>query len=419
MKFTALAQAKKILIYGYGVEGQSTEKFLKSHFPDLQINIYDDNLPEFEFKEFEFYDLIICSPGIDRGKIKNGVESKITSQTELFFANITETERKKIIGITGTKGKSTTVQFCADLLTLAGKKVRIGGNFGVPPLDLWDDLRAGKIDRIIFEISSFQLEHLKASPHIALFLNLFGDHLDRHKTIENYFLAKANIFKYQTPEDFLIVPEVSGKLLEFSRGKGRFVLASPLSEDFFPKDSIFRALHFRQNLGTVKTLCDILKIPAKVLEKTAQKFKGLPHRMEFFAEKNGIRFVNDSIAVNPTAVMAAVQFFKDDLGSIILGGRSGGDSWETLLTLLRDQTSALILLPNGESFDEILRTAKMLHFPPQRILQAETLEEITDIALKNTPPKTVCLLSPGAKSFDRFKDYREKGKAFKRFVEQA
>jgi len=166
----------------------------------------------------------------------------------------------------------------------------------------------------------------------------------------------------------------------------------------------------------MKTLCDILRISFETLKKTAQEFKGLPHRMEFFAEKNGIRFVNDSIAVNPTAVMAAVQFFKDDLGSIILGGRSGGDSWEKLLTLLRDETNALVLLPQGESFDDILHTAHHLHFPSGRIIQSENLESITHIALKKTPPKTVCLLSPGAKSFDRFKDYREKGNAFKSFV---
>jgi UDP-N-acetylmuramoyl-L-alanine---L-glutamate ligase len=414
MKFETLSNAKNILIYGYGIEGKSTENFLKCRFPDSAIRLRDDAWDE--NPEFTEFDVIIRSPGIPREKITGVGTEKITSQTELFFGNLTEDQRHKIIGITGTKGKSTTTQFCKDLLTNAGKTVKIAGNFGVPPLELMDELQRGTVDFIVFEISSFQLEYLQGSPHIAIFLNLFGDHLERHGTVEEYFLAKSNIFRYQVSEDFLIVPEVSGKLLEFSRGNGRFVLASPLNEDSFQADSVFRALHFRQNLGTMKTLCDILKIPSITLEKTAQEFKGLEHRMELFVERNGIRFVNDSIASNPTAAMAAVRFFKNDLGSIILGGKPSGDSWEELLTIIRDETESVILLPNGESLSDILRAMENIQFPTERVEQAEHLKDIVALAKKRTPQGKVCLLSPGAKSFDCFKSYREKGDIFKRLV---
>ncbi len=415
MKFGTLQQAKNILIYGYGVEGKSTENFLKCRFPDSSIRLRDDAWDK--HPEFEDFDVIIRSPGIPREKITGVGIEKITSQTELFFGNLTEEERIKIIGITGTKGKSTTTQFCKDLLTNAGKKVKIAGNFGVPPLDLLDDLQRGTVDFIVFEISSFQLEHLQESPHIAIFLNLFGDHLERHGTVEEYFLAKSNIFRYQGKEDFLIVPDVSGKLLEFSRGIGRFILSRELSEELFGEDSVFRAHHFLQNLGTMRTLCDILKIPLELLEKTAKEFQGLEHRMELFVERNGIRFVNDSIASNPTAAMAAVRFFKNDLGSIVLGGRPSGDSWNELLTLLRDETSSIILLPNGESLHDILEMVEHIGFPSERIVQAESFEEIVALAKKQTPQGKVCLLSPGAKSFDCFKNYREKGEIFKKLVD--
>jgi UDP-N-acetylmuramoyl-L-alanine---L-glutamate ligase len=428
MKFEQLTQAKKVLLYGYGVEGQSTEAFLKSHFPHIQVDLYDDNFSEsglenktFQKKSelcFTDYSLVIHSPGIPREKITGIEENKITSQTELFFENISEDERQKIIGITGTKGKSTTTQFCTDLLTNAGKTAKIAGNFGVPPLELLDELKTGDLDFIVFEISSFQLEHLQTSPHIAIFLNLFGDHLERHGTVEDYFLAKSNIFRYQINEDFLIMPEVSGKLLEFSRGNGRFVLSQELEEDLFAEDSVFRAKHFRQNLGTMRTLCQILKIEESVLEKTAQEFKGLSHRMELFVEKNGIRFVNDSIASNPTAAMAAVRFFGRDLGSIILGGKPSGDSWEGLLTLLLNETESIILLPNGDSLGDIIRTCEEVNFPSERIVHAECFEEIVTLAKEKTPTGKVCLLSPGAKSFDCFKSYREKGDVFKKLVNE-
>jgi len=419
MKFEKLRQAKKILLYGYGVEGKSTEQFLSVKFGNIPVDIRDDfSLPASKQLDFADYDVIIRSPGIPLQKVLNVEAEKITSQTELFFENLTESERQKIIGITGTKGKSTTTQFCTDLLTNAGKKVKIAGNFGVPPLELFEELQDEKLDLIVFEASSFQLEHLSVSPHIAIFLNLFGDHLDRHGTKEDYFLAKSNIFRYQNEEDFLIVPEVSGQLLEFTRGNGRFVLASPLEENLFAEASVFKALHFRQNLGTMRTLCAILSIPETTLVKTAQEFKGLFHRLELFVEKNEIRFVNDTIAVNPTATLAAVNFFKKDLGTIILGGRPSGDTWEELLTVILNETEAILLLPDGESFDALLVATQAMNFPPDRMVQAKHLEDVVALAFEKTPSGKVCLLSPGAKSFDCFKNYRERGNTFKKLVEQ-
>jgi len=184
----------------------------------------------------------------------------------------------------------------------------------------------------------------------------------------------------------------------------------------FREDSVFRAHHFLQNLGTMRTLCDILKIPLELLEKTAKEFQGLEHRMELFVERNGIRFVDDSIAVNPTASIAAVQFFKNDLGSIVLGGRPSGDSWNELLRFLLDKTESIILLPNGESLHDILEMGERIGFPSERIFQAESFEEIVALAKRKTPQGKVCLLSPGAKSFDCFENYREKGDMFKRLA---
>ncbi|MCF7812553.1 UDP-N-acetylmuramoyl-L-alanine--D-glutamate ligase [Candidatus Gracilibacteria bacterium] len=415
MKAEQLKKAKSILIYGYGVEGQSTEKFLTHHFPNLQIHIFDDHREEFSrITDLNTFDFIFRSPGVPIRKLQNIPAEKITSQTEFFLENISEEERRKTVGITGTKGKSTTTKFCQELLQNAGKNVAIAGNFGVPPLDLLPDLP--QYDFIIAELSSFQLEFVKQSPHIAIFLNLFPDHLERHKTVDEYFRAKSNLWRHQQEEDVLIVPEKTGLKIDFSWIHARLVLSPPLPKSIFPENSVFRADHFRENLGTIQSLCEILKISEEIVEKTARNFKGLPHRMELFAEKNGVRFVNDSIASNQGASLAAVKFFKNDLGSILLGGRPSGDNWNCLLTFLKDETESLLLLPDGESFDAITQTLRDIQFPEKRILHRQNFEDIVRTGISMTPKGKICLLSPGAKSFDLFADYQERGNTFKSIV---
>ncbi|MCF7917525.1 UDP-N-acetylmuramoyl-L-alanine--D-glutamate ligase [Candidatus Gracilibacteria bacterium] len=419
MKFSLLASNAKILIYGYGDEGRSTEKFFKENYPQFKISLFDENKTEPEFLKpgfkFQDFDLIVRSPGVPREKI-DAPTNKITSQVELFFENLSESERQKTIGITGTKGKSTTTKFCAELLQNTGRTVAIAGNFGVPPLDVLPAFQKGEYDFVILELSSFQLEHLSNSPHIAILLNLYRDHLERHQTVEKYHAAKSNLFRHQHADDFLIVPEETGAFLDMTLFKGRCIFSSTIQESLFPETSVFRALHFRQNFGTMKSLCDILKIPETLLQKTAHEFQGLPHRMEIFTEKNGIQFVNDSIASNPSASLAAVKFFGKKLGSIILGGRPSGDSWTELLQVIKTQTNALVLLPDGDSLEVIQKTLADIQFPHQRVIHQKNFEEIVEAGLSHTPKGKVCLLSPGAKSFDKFPNYKEKGNTFKKLV---
>jgi UDP-N-acetylmuramoylalanine--D-glutamate ligase len=406
---------KKVLLYGYGTEGRSSEKFFQKHFSHLEISIFDDSLNS-KSREFEQYDAIIRSPGVPKEKITPISPKKITSQTELFFASLNEKQRKKIIGITGTKGKSTTTKFCSEFLDRAGHSVGIIGNFGIPPLEVWQDFENGKYDFLVAEFSSFQLESVRHSPHIAIVLNLFADHLDRHKSIEKYHDAKKNIVQYQKKNDILILPEEMKSVFDISTYKSHILYSKTFPKKYFPLNSSFRALHFRQNLGTLLSLCDVLKIDQSFLYQTAKYFQGLPHRMEFFAEKNGIRFVNDAIATNPKASLAAVTFFGKNLGSIILGGTPSGDSWKNLLQKIKNDTSSILLLPEGKSLHEISATLHQIDFPQNRIFGGENLTEIVKIALTHTPKGMVCLLSPGAKSFDRFENYRQKGDTFKKLI---
>ena len=457
MKFEKLAKAKNILIYGYGVEGKSNFTFLSQKFPEKNIEIFDENIPEFSESKnlksntsfgclggsqneccpipgrarerdgvpFAHFDCIVTSPGIPRTKLTNVPEEKFTSNTEIFFENLPESARKKVIGISGTKGKSTTVKFCAEVLQSAEYSVKTGGNYTPPLLDLFDDFVKVGIDFLVAELSSFQLEHLKVSPHIAIFLSFFPDHIDRHGEMEKYFEAKKNLWAHQTPNDFLIVPENLILPSPFGRGAGgegdsQLLFSHPIPSDFFPETSVFRAPHFLENFGTVVSLLNVLKVsnPHEVLKKIAKKFRGLPHRLEFFAEKNGIQFFDDSIATNPESSIVAVKFFGKNLGSIILGGQFPHAKFESLLEAIRDETDALVLLPDTEVQPKILAAAEKINFPVERIIRGKDLAEIVKRAFEKTPPHKACLLSPAAKSLDQFKNYRERGDAFKKLVRE-
>jgi len=410
--FSTLKNSKKVLLYGYGVEGKSTKKFLQKHFPELKITIFNDSSNSSAIAE-ELYDLIILSPGIPRSKVKNISPDKITSQTELFFSNLPEEKRKKVIGITGTKGKSTTTKFCTEVLENAGHTVKIGGNYGIPLLDLFDDFLADKFEFIVAELSSYQLENLSVSPGIAIFLNFFQDHLDRHKTIQNYFLAKKNLWLHQRTGDWFIVTEVSRNLI--GQSPQNPIFTSKLSADFFPKNSIFKAGYWLENFGTIKKLAELLNISEEIVFDTSQKFKGLPHRLEFFKTRKEIKFYDDAISVNPDATLATVTFLDKNLGSIILGGQDRQQNFSNLTKKLSSLNTYLIIL-KSEVSASLLKNCQKNKIPNEKISVVNNLTEAVDIAFQKTSPQHICLLSPASPSYDQFKNFEEKGALFQKLV---
>jgi UDP-N-acetylmuramoylalanine--D-glutamate ligase len=426
MKLLDLFTATSILLYGYGVEGKSSENFLRQRCPHAEIKIFDDNNPTFpssiscEFRRAcESAEAIVVSAGISRAKVPEPFQSKCTSNGEIFFSNLPEKEHQKVIAIGGTKGKSTTVKFCAEFLNNAGLKTLIGGNYGIPLLDLFDDLTKEKIDFIVAELSSFQLEYLKKSPHISVFLNLFPDHLDRHKTLDQYFKAKHNLWKHQTKNDFLITPEVFYSHMIATQPKGKLISASPLSAQIFPEKSIFRANHFLENFGVVREIGKILEIELTdhFLAETAQRFKGLPHRLEFFLDKNEVHFYDDSISTNVGSALAAIEFFQDTLGSLVLGGQDRKQDFTYLCeTVPKIAPNATVIVYKSEVSDLLVKTLKTHKV---RFVLAKTLKEAAEIAVKTTLQGMHCVFSPAAPSFDLFKSYIERGNLWKQYVAEA
>ena len=429
MKLKKIAEAERILVYGYGREGQAAFDFLSTRFPDKHIKVFDENpflVPKDSLcpKSEEVpwcvaspqkcnVDIVVVSPGIPRPKLAHMPSEKLTSNTEIFFENLPEKLRKKVIGISGTKGKSTTTKFCTEMLQEAHYKTKACGNYGVPLLEVFDDFMAGDYDFLVAELSSFQLENLKVSPGIALFLNIYSDHLDRHKTQKNYFEAKKNLWAHQKKGDIFITPH-SAPICKEGICTCSCHNSSPLSKEFFPNDSVFQAPYFLDNFGTVGKLAERLNISQKTVQKVARNFTGLPHRLEFFAEKQGIKFYDDSLSTNPDSTIASVDFFGKKLGSIILGGQDRKSNFDKLIETIEKRSHAHIIILDSEVRIKLLNSCRKIDYKQFHI--ARNLKEAVDIAFEVTPKNTSCLLSTAAPSFDLFKNYEEKGNLFKEYV---
>ncbi len=421
MQFRQLESAKRILIYGYGAEGQASQKFLKHRFIRADIEIFDDSKPEISTtRDLAEFDVIVVGPGISRERFSVQLHDKLTSQVEIFFHNLTEVQRQKIIGVTGTKGKSTTTKLIAEVLANAGKKILIGGNFGVPVLSFFDTLNA--YDFAVLELSSYQLENLDSSPHIAIFTNFYNDHLDRHHTLEAYFEAKSHIFSYQIEGDITItsahyqsfLPPFADTIEQWNI-PSKLILAKSLPTEYFPQSSMFRAPHLLQNLGLVQALCIELEIPESILKKTTMTFAGLEHRLEYVDTKFGIAFINDANATTPDASVAAMQFVGDKLGSVIVGGLDRGYDFSQMIDVIIAKKCWVIVLKStaGDKIMSLLAEKKYA-----KLQMVYTMPEIVSAGFEVTPRGKTCLLSMGSPSYGSFKNFEEKGTLFKQLIRQ-
>ncbi len=420
MKLSSIPKNPRILLYGYGLEGKSSESWVQTHLEPSVIEIYEDQSGE--TPNWDNFDLIIKSPGVAPDKIPETVWPKVTSNLRLLFENLTEPQRAKMIGITGSKGKSTTAKFTHQLFKTSGLKSTIIGNFGVPALDIWDNL--DNLDYLVAECSSFQLYDLKSSPKYALFLSFFADHLEWHNQSEiDYFKAKENLWAHQQEGDELFFPNSlpANVVLGLTLGAAHkrltpAIISKPVKTDFFPTESNLQALHFRQNLGTVWALALKLGIPDLEINwlQAALDFEPIEHRLEKIRVFNDFTFINDSIATSPDATQAGITWLGDKLSTLILDGADTGvgDFNDLVTTLLVKSPGALIVLIKSPITD------KFLAVPESRNLNLKIIdnyEMAIELILKEAKPGVV-LFSPAGKSFNRFNNYAERGTFFKAII---
>ncbi|HEY4510113.1 MAG TPA: UDP-N-acetylmuramoyl-L-alanine--D-glutamate ligase [Candidatus Paceibacterota bacterium] len=421
-------QDKQILILGFGREGQDSFLFLREKFPEKSIGIADKK--EFEelspeaklllnkdrkvvlyvgdsyLKQLNKYDVVIKSPGIPLGALKPYLKKNqiLTSQTNIFFANCPGT----IVGVTGTKGKSTTASLIYHVLQ-GGPKVHLIGNIGEPALQFLAG--AGKDDVFVYELSSFQLEIATQSPHVAVFLNLYPEHLDHHGSFEAYAKAKAHITKFQTEKDYLIYNEDDEEV-------SRIAVASKAQKlAFTPHVSRAKGAGFAASVQPAYLVAKLFSIPKEKVEKALKAFKPLPHRLELVGTHHGIVFYNDSLATIPEATIAALDILGNKVATLIVGGYDRGIQFPKLAErILHSGVRNLILFPiTGELVlkeIEVLRKDRSL----PKCFHVQNMAEAVELSYQYTPKGRICLLSPAASSFNLFRDYKHRGEEFKNWI---
>jgi len=444
---------KKILIAGYGIEGISSANFLLDAFEELEFTIADKD-PDLAYKHSEIvnnpriklitgkdylrdsadYDLIIKSPGIPvKAFPKSFNQTRITSQTELFIRYFSD----QIVGVTGTKGKSTTSSLLYHIIQPYNENAILVGNIGIPPFDLISKINSETV--IIFEISSHQLEHVKYSPHISILLNLYQEHLDRYSSYDLYLQAKLNIIKYQSSNDHFIFNDEDEGIEQIvqpdtlKQNIYRFSLTSKPTNScyalderkiIYSRDNILKQYdlgdyplsgnHNLSNILAVIIVSNILNIPDEVVIDGIRSFTGLEHRMEYVGKFRDIHFYNDSIATIPEATIHALETLKT-VNTLILGGYDRGINYEGLIRYLKTSTVTNIIFIGGvgRKLIKIMAPKKIIG---QNYFLAKDFHEVFQIVLDYTEKEQICLLSPAAASYGMFNNFEERGKIYKKIA---
>lgn len=404
-----MLNGKSILILGFGREGKSTYEFIKKYVKYTSLGIADKNeikVPEKVYFGENYldavleYDVVIKSPGIPFFGIENE-KAIITSQTDLIL----KANRENVIGVTGTKGKSTTTTLIFNILNQAGKDVRLIGNIGVPPLSCLDDINDDTI--LVCEMSSHQLENLTVSPHIAVILNIFEEHLDHYNSYEDYQLAKVNVFRYQNSND-VVVYNMENKLVKdyvekYAKGEK---IGFPYEYDV---ETALLGEHNKKNIMAARLVAEQFGVDEEDIKHTVKNFSGLAHRLEFVGEFNGVKYYNDSISTIPEATINAIKSIEN-VNTVIIGGMDRGIHYDEFATYLENSGVENIILAydTGKRIYEKMNNGKAI--------LVKDLEEAVEVAKKVTKKGMACLLSPAAASYGFFKNFEERGERFKELI---
>lgn len=358
----------------------------------------------------------------------------LTNDAQLFM----ERCPAPVIGITGSAGKTTTTTLVGEMLKRAGFTTWVGGNIGDVLLDVLGQIEPD--DRVVMELSSFQLELMTASPEIGAVLNVTPNHLDRHGTMDAYTEAKAQLLAHQDAAGTAILgrdnagsraleDRVAGRLAWFSMREmvadGAFLagerlivtgIASPDGDAHVIAERDDLKLRGEHNLANVLAACAITGaagVKPEAMLDVIRAFRGVPHRMEIVREHGGVTFVNDSIATAPERVLAALRSYDEPL-VLLLGGRDKKLPWEEMMTLALRKVRLIVAF--GEAADLVARVARAVGGQDDQVVRAATLEEALALAVEAAQPGDVVLLSPGGTSYDAYVDFAQRGEHYRQLV---
>lgn len=414
----------RITVVGAGVTGQAVAEALigenKEVFVTDSGNISEELQDKFTKSQVEFEEnghteksleseLVVVSPGVPLdNSVVQGARSKgipVVGEIELAYW-LSETE--KIVAVTGTNGKTTTVNLITAILDHEEKPALACGNIGTPFVEIAPSLTSNDIP--VVEVSSYQLQSIvNFKPKVAILLNLTSDHIERHGSFENYREAKLRIFSNQDENDYAVVnrklklniPNKKPELIKFHRR---------------PLPGVNLLAHQQENLGAaVKAVNCIIegKEVTSVPPSTAKQGFEIPHRLETVAEIETRRFINDSKATNPAATIAAINGFNDPI-RLLLGGQSKLADYESLIRTIETSSVVSVYLFGAakRKIEGIMNEMGLDNY-----FLFSSLKEATEEAFRNSRPGEIIMLSPACSSFDQFDNYKQRGREFVRTVE--
>lgn len=424
---------KTIAIAGYGIEGKSSLEYFQGL--GLQPTVFDDNaqvletvLPQYRGGSIEdlrsairSFDLVARTPSIDP-KLLSGAR-ELTSTTKEFFRQCSA----PIIGITGTKGKGTTCSLTTNILEAAGFKVHLLGNIGETTLDKLATIKPDDI--VVYELSSFQLWDLDIGPKIAVVLMIEQDHLDIHRSIDDYLEAKSNISRFQLPTDIVIYhpnnPLSKRVACAGSATRKRYLTDEAVylkGDNIMVNEQIICSTFTVRLIGehNLENVCAAISAAweftkdLSAIAKGVATFKGLEHRLEPIGSVNGVSFYDDSIATNPSSAIAAVKSFKQPI-ILILGGSDKQASYDNLAEVIAESSVKKVILV-GQTKQAIAKAMANAGYNGFDVSEAADMATIVQAAVSEASEGDVVLLSPACASFDMFESYKQRGQLFKQAV---
>ncbi len=417
---------KKVLILGFGREGRSTYALIRKFLPEQPLGIADKNAVEIDdarvtlhcgddyLAAMKGYDIVMKSPGIPFVGVEIPAGCLVTDQTDLYLKYSDST----VVGVTGTKGKTTTSTLIYRMLKAAGLRAGLKGNVGVP---VFDTIEESDNEITVMELSCHQLEFMTASPHVAVMTNIYEEHLDHYNDgFKGYVAAKMNIVKYQSGNDFFILNPKSTAMdyVDPAALQGRVIFAdpaqlSPAIAAAAKKNPHLPGAHNLQNIQVAAQAVRRFGVTDEAIIRAVEEFEGISDRMELFGVFGGVSYYNDSIATIPYSVLMGVDSLGN-VGTLIIGGMDRGlDYTQFARDLSARSIDNIVCLPEtGHAIAEMLKADGCR----SNVVIAADMDEAVRAAVAHTAPGKACVLSPAAASYNYYKNFEEKGKHYKELV---
>lgn len=427
---------KNICVLGYGREGKAVVSALEKFAPTCEITIADkDESVKSEnakhwlqvgsgwLHNLNKFDVIVTSPGIPPKELPDTSHLPLTTSTQVFLDTIAD-HGATIIGVTGSKGKSTTSSLIAAILSAAKKDVLLLGNIGDPAIAHLADVKKGTY--VVLEMSSYQLMLLTTSPHIAVVTSFFPEHLDYHGSIDAYLEAKKHIARFQKADDMLFFNKSSHGAIEIAKeGAARKLPFSAEDAPVAIEETKLLGAHNLSNIGAATRVAQELGISDTTIIDVIKNFKGLPHRLEFVGNYHGIDWVDDAISTTPESTIAALDALGDQpdnglagrVQTIILGGQDRGYDFGTLgERIALSSVKNVILFPgSGPKIKAAIQAANA----QVEFHEAASMKEAVDTAIrcpKSDVLNPITLLSTASPSYGMFKNFEDKGGQFQELI---